>query len=733
MGNTRNWLKRRWFTLTCLLLVALMLGMTGVNITDRDSVSGNRISIGVGDEKVITLGSVALAAGTVDYEFDGVADDIQFQAAMDALPAAGGRLVVVSATQVNFTALTTVTRAIGEVTIEGSGLGTTFVGDGVTAIFTAGGNNWVFENMAVDAGSIAMGATTGWMWTNVLDNATFYAYRSPYGQSVVNDLTAASIGAYTLSGKLTAGASEIEGSTFDINGGDISAATVSGGLTWSSAQNFGAYTVYINDTTNANMATGLTIRQAATADQSVAIKDSGVATGLTNAVTNSVETDDYATVSKFATATGGLMLQALGENAAVTTNLLFESYGGQADTTKSSAGRALIEVYAAQHNGANALAAVAANGNIFAIRGHTVNTVWLADEDGDVWQAGGITVGGDIITDHWLNSLNNTILGSGVMGAGNLTHLAGAEGWYNTAVGNLNLYSNDTGSHDTALGYASLYSNTTGSANTAVGYTSLYLNTTGSNNSSLGYFSLYGNSTGAQNLALGFEAGYGATPANASVADTNMVFIGYRANRSVASATALTDSIAIGAGALVDVSHQAVLGHTTITTTLLRGAVTVGVAGTQQGSLALSGVTSGLVTVAVAAAAGTWTMTLPTAAGGAGEQLTDAAGNGITSWAAAASKREYKNILGEADSIAALDRILGTKVYDFHYKLGEGTQDSNTLYTGPMADEAPWAMHYQGGIINPVNTLGYSILGIQALNNKIEILETRIAELEAKD
>ncbi|MBU2051401.1 MAG: hypothetical protein KKH61_20830, partial [Gammaproteobacteria bacterium] len=63
MNTTKDWLKRSWFTLTCLLLVALMLGVTGVNITDRDSVSGNRISIGVGDEKVLTLGSVALAAG----------------------------------------------------------------------------------------------------------------------------------------------------------------------------------------------------------------------------------------------------------------------------------------------------------------------------------------------------------------------------------------------------------------------------------------------------------------------------------------------------------------------------------------------------------------------------------------------------------------------------------------------------------------------------------------------
>ena len=41
----------------------------------------------------------------------------------------------------------------------------------------------------------------------------------------------------TLGKKLEAGSVEIEGTAFDINGGDISAATISGGLTWSAAQN----------------------------------------------------------------------------------------------------------------------------------------------------------------------------------------------------------------------------------------------------------------------------------------------------------------------------------------------------------------------------------------------------------------------------------------------------------------------------------------------------------------
>ena len=55
----------------------------------------------------------------------------------------------------------------------------------------------------------------------------------------------------TLSKKLEAGSIEIEGSAFDIDGGDISAATISGGLTWSAAQNLNSQNL-----TNVNIDSG---------------------------------------------------------------------------------------------------------------------------------------------------------------------------------------------------------------------------------------------------------------------------------------------------------------------------------------------------------------------------------------------------------------------------------------------------------------------------------------------
>jgi len=70
--------------------------------------------------------------------------------------------------------------------------------------------------------------------------------------------------------------------------------------------------------------------------------------------------------------------------------------------------------------------------------------------------------------------------------------------------------------------------------------------------------------------------------------------------------------------------------------TISAGALTLGVAGTAAGNLLLSGSTSGTVTLKTAAAAGTWSMTLPTTAGTNGYVLqTD--GTGVTSWVATSS------------------------------------------------------------------------------------------------
>jgi len=181
------------------------------------------------------------------------------------------------------------------------------------------------------------------------------------------------------------------------------------------------------------------------------------------------------------------------------------------------------------------------------------------------------------------------------------------------------------------------------------------------------------------------------------------------------------DGVTFAPAVTVDLNN----GNVGIGTTGPGELLSLGTAGTTAGVLSFAGVTSGKIIIQTAADAGTWTMTLPTAVGGAGQQLTDVAGDGVTSWAAAGSSRELKDIVETViNPNEALTQILSTPIYKFNYKKGKGTGDTQTEYVGVMADEAPWAMHYNRTIINPVNTLGYMVLGIQATNKKITDLTT---------
>jgi len=121
--------------------------------------------------------------------------------------------------------------------------------------------------------------------------------------------------------------------------------------------------------------------------------------------------------------------------------------------------------------------------------------------------------------------------------------------------------------------------------------------------------------------------------------------------------------------------------------------------------------------------------------GADGEQLTSGGAAAECDWAAAACLREYKNVQGErTDAQEVLSQIIATPVYDFQYKSKAesdehviSTGDLTTTYTGIMADEAPWATHYKGRILNPINTFGYTVLAIKALNEKIAKLETMVS------
>jgi len=208
-------------------------------------------------------------------------------------------------------------------------------------------------------------------------------------------------------------------------------------------------------------------------------------------------------------------------------------------------------------------------------------------------------------------------------------------GYGSLAVGAFTLSFNTTGNRNTAVGYASLYTNISGNLNTSVGIFSQYLSTTGIANVSLGYGTLQNNIIGNFNTALGyrtllnnkadkntaigaetmfinqtgtFNTVVGQEALRASVAGSYNSIVGnfaiLNAEASYVSAlgrdagrfssagnlitanesifigfnskslnTSSTNEIVIGANAVGEGDNTVTIGHTTITSTRLRGAV----------------------------------------------------------------------------------------------------------------------------------------------------------------
>jgi hypothetical protein len=199
------------------------------------------------------------------------------------------------------------------------------------------------------------------------------------------------------------------------------------------------------------------------------------------------------------------------------------------------------------------------------------------------------------------------------VGAGNLTMGAtatvGYQSSYNLAIGPYALHSNTTGGSNLAFGVAALYSNTTGDDNLAFGVYALYSNTTGGSNLAIGPYALNSNTTGGRNLAFGVDALHSNTTGGSNLAfgvdalqsnttgGSNLAFgvdAGhyitdgatpnltpdnsiYLGNGTRASADGETDEVVIGSNAIGNGSHSITLGHTSITKTILRGNVGIGI------------------------------------------------------------------------------------------------------------------------------------------------------------
>ena len=90
---------------------------------------------------------------------------------------------------------------------------------------------------------------------------------------------------------------------------------------------------------------------------------------------------------------GGTGITSVMSDAARDNSFVIKSIGGTADTTKTTAALGLIQFDIAEHDGANALDNITADGNIFAIRAYTggsYSTKFWLDEDGDGWFGGSL-------------------------------------------------------------------------------------------------------------------------------------------------------------------------------------------------------------------------------------------------------------------------------------------------------------------------------------------------------
>lgn len=148
---------------------------------------------------------------------------------------------------------------------------------------------------------------------------------------------------------------------------------------------------FIGDTANANMAVGLTINQAASTDQVLALKSSAVSHGMTTLIAPNVEDDDFFVVARGPTGVGGIVLAALQPDAANATTMILKAYGGTATTDKTFAAASLVEIHVAEHNGSNSIANVTANGNVFAVKGQSggaMRSLLMVDIDGETHQLG---------------------------------------------------------------------------------------------------------------------------------------------------------------------------------------------------------------------------------------------------------------------------------------------------------------------------------------------------------
>jgi hypothetical protein len=136
---------------------------------------------------------------------------------------------------------------------------------------------------------------------------------------------------------------------------------------------------------NPYMTMGLTIDQGEADDEALAIKGSYVAHGMTD----ETETSTFFVLEKAEDAAGGARLVGYkdADGVAGVAAQLVGHLGENADTTKTTAARGIVELYAAIKSGTT-IGDVNADGNLLTLRCPTRGTVLIVDEGGDLYYDG---------------------------------------------------------------------------------------------------------------------------------------------------------------------------------------------------------------------------------------------------------------------------------------------------------------------------------------------------------
>lgn len=141
---------------------------------------------------------------------------------------------------------------------------------------------------------------------------------------------------------------------------------------------FGAGILYLGDTANAQMTTGLTINQGAADNEAFALKSSDVAHGMTSLA----ETDTYLLIQKRSAPSGGITFRALDGTA--NSAMLLSSVAGAADTTKGTGSTGALYLDGALKSGISS-GVMSANGNIV-VFGNGSAATHILDAEGDSHQ-----------------------------------------------------------------------------------------------------------------------------------------------------------------------------------------------------------------------------------------------------------------------------------------------------------------------------------------------------------